>query len=273
MSYIQLIKLFLILNLINYSYQYNRQNNHIQRRIRDTDFRDSAQRIINAAVSDEDRLATAVQSESQAQQTAVRGVTQTIMQIANQMATAGVTNVTSTAQWTQIQNQLRTGLNTIINAYKTFITLHRRTCDDIERHAQDMITRYETEISTLNQLSVPTITNGMPDADWLLRFSQFMGYADLHRNTLDTALDCPHDLIRNVIQQRQIMMYPPTTGTVTYRITNAVIPGTTSQDYSIPCNQPQEVNLCQICAKTLADLSRSYATNACSACQPSMVYQ
>ncbi|CAF4937906.1 unnamed protein product, partial [Rotaria socialis] len=80
-----------------------------------------------------------------------------IMLAADKMAEAGSQDIQSAQQWTTIKDELRQGINIIISAYRRYINLHRDICEAIENFTQSMISKYEDELSTIDEMTVPTL--------------------------------------------------------------------------------------------------------------------
>lgn len=274
MSYSQLINLLLILGLISYTYGYNRENNYIRRRIRNADFKADAQGIINKVFIDQEELNTRTKDAIRQDEDAIKTVIEKIMLASERMAEAGATKTASAEQWTTIQGELRTGLNLIMDAYRRYIEVHRQICESIENYAKSMITKYESELSALDRLTVPTTPGGGFDTnnpafmDWFYKMFHMMTYANVHQRTLPTALDCVHDLTRRELEQQQIIMSPPVSR-VTIRVVHQAEPQNPVQNYDLPCNAPSEYNGCQSCSNAVAALTQRYATFSCPGQCPS----
>jgi hypothetical protein len=191
------------------------------------------------------------------------------------LAEAGTTDITSLDEWTQIQSDLRAGINIIINAYQRYNDFHRKSFNSIEDYTNSIIAKYETELSNLDQLSPPTsLDSGMDTNDptwrtWSYSHPRRMRYARAHEVTIETALDCVSDLTKNTYNYQQNIMGQPT-GTVTVRIGSDP---SAVQSYNLPCNVVTAYNGFQKCATAVADLTQNHACDANPQCQIKGNYQ
>ena len=112
-------------------------------------------------MSDEKQLEDKVMEAVQQDEQLIRAVTQNIYMAAKKIADAGSQDVASVAQWTNIQGEIRKGINVIIAAYRRYIQLHQETCNLIGNFANSIITKYESEISAIDQLTPPISPRGV----------------------------------------------------------------------------------------------------------------
>jgi hypothetical protein len=265
MSYSQLINLFIILGLISYSYEYNAKNNYIRRRTRDALLKDSTQHILDKVLGDEGRLDDKIKEAIILDEGTVKEITKKILTAAKDMAEAGATHIRTVEEWTTIQGELRHGINIIIDAYIKYIDLHRTTCDAIETFAKSMITKYENELSTLNQLSVPTLgldLSGRDPVGLEARMLQLSDYTRLHAATLPIAYDCIGDLTKRTLEHQSAIFYPPP-NMMTYELPQQRAIDYPVQTISLPCNDVSGYNGCQLCSNAIATMTQGCATNTC----------
>jgi hypothetical protein len=264
MSYSQWINLFIILGLINYSYEFNLRNNHIRRRTRETELKADTQQLLNKVIDDQDKFEDKIRESVRKDEDSVKGITRNILVAANEMAEAGASDIRNAEHWTKIQSELRNGINVIIEAYRRYIDLHRQACENIENYADKMITKYETELSTLDRLSVPTSPSGIIDtnnprwADLTDKFSRMMEYTRIHEATLGTAADCVGDLTKRTLEHQEAIM-GPSSNTVVVRIAQPANAEYVDPGLSLPCNAVSGYNGCQSCSNAIADVTQRYA--------------
>jgi len=264
----QWMNLVIILGLISYSYEYNRRHEQIRRRTRDSGLRYTAQAEINSIMNDDARLEDAVKDQMRKNDDITREITQKIMEAARKIADMGVQEVARLEQWTVIQQEIRRGLNVVIAAYRSFIRLQRATCDSLEAFSNDIITKYESELTAIDQLTPPTLSTGGIDTtnplfalfrDKLLAMSNYGQFRGL---TFPTDVDCPHDLLTRTLVQRAAVTAPVTT---TYYVqvppTNVV--RSTDPGIPISCGSLAEYNGYQSCPYSIVNQARTLFTNAC----------
>ncbi|CAF0909204.1 unnamed protein product [Rotaria sordida] len=267
MLYFQLINLLIIFGLINYSYEFNIQIKNLKRYIRNAPFKNETQSVLNQIFSDEQQLENTVRESIRKDDDIVKVLTRNIMLAADRMAEAGSKNTKSVTEWTYIQGELRKGINLIIEAYRKYIDLHRQVCETIENFAKNMINKYETELSAIDQMSVPNSSNGDIDTnspEWnkfVAKFLHILNYARLHQETLRTATDCTGDLMTRTLSHQSVIMNQPGPGfhQLNIRINHPVSLQYPMQSFSLPCNDISEDNGYQTCSNAIADATQSYA--------------
>ena len=278
MAYIQLINLFIIFGLISYSYELN-----IRRRVRDTDFEVKTQAVLDRAFKDEKQIEDKNDQYAQEFRRTIKVISVQISEAAEEMAEAGSRDVTNTDKWVNIQGKLREGINLIIGAYRKFIDVHRQSCKAIEDFANDIIDKYEKEITAINQMSVPTslIASGGDDTNKpdFGRLMDFMLHARYHEQTLPIAADCVGDAFDRIREHRSAIMSQVAVHTTEIQVLPPVpryaVPQYVNPQYSpgrviLPCGAIDQYNGNQICANAIADRSGVYAQQACG-CQPGAV--
>ena len=275
MFYSQWINFVLIFGLISSSYQFNRQNNRVRHYKRDSEARIAAQNVLNKIINDQGQISDSIQKGIDREQQTIKTISQTILTAAKGIATAGVKDTINTAQWESIRAEILNGVNVIIKAYRNFINLHRETCESIENVAKNTITKYESELSVIDQLSAPSSlsssSNDYTDPsdprynDLFRKFMLMMKYAQFHANSLDTALDCAHGLTRSAIAQHEAVRGPATQTTVIHIIHSATT-DTVPQTYQLPCSSTVQYNGYETCSSALADASGNFACQASGYC-------
>jgi len=236
----------------------------MRRRTRDALLKDSTQHILDKVIGDEGRLDDKIKETVRLDEDTVKEISKKILLAARDMAEAGATHVRSVEQWTTIQGELRRGINIIIDAYIKYIDLHRKTCDAIENFAKDMITKYESELSALNHLSVP-ITRDINSLDSLGSEEQMLHLSDytrIHAATLPIAYDCVGDLTTRTLEHQAAIFYQ-TPNMITYQLPQQRTIDYPLQTISLPCNDVSGYNGCQICSNAIAAMTQGCAANMC----------
>jgi hypothetical protein len=190
------------------------------------------------------------------------------------MANAGTKDLHNVEEWTSTQKEVRRGINLVMDTYRTFIKMHRTICDNVEKFAQGMITKYENELSALDQLNVPTSlisrTTDMGSPAYI-RFidtsADRLKYLDVHRQTLLSAYDCPRDLIQHTIAYHQRIFYPPPpvyAQTVSFATAvQGIAVQYPTESININCNAANLYNGNPDCSNAVAFASHTQMNNLC----------
>ncbi|CAF3641420.1 unnamed protein product [Rotaria socialis] len=271
MSYFQLINVLIILGSINYSYEFNIGNENLARYIRDASFKSDTQALLNNVFADQKQLEDKIKEAIRKDDDAIKSITHAIMLAADKMAEAGSQDIQSAQQWTTIKTELRQGINIIISAYRRYINLHRDICEAIENFTQSMISKYEDELSTIDEMTVPTLANNTVDtssaawARFMARFMHMLNYANVHRQTLQTATDCTGDLMTHTLAYRARIISPPALASrmIRVQLTQPDLSQYASRSFDLPCNAVNEFNGYQSCPYAIADATQQYANSIC----------
>ncbi|CAF1318115.1 unnamed protein product [Rotaria sp. Silwood1] len=269
MSYFQLFYLLLIFGLINYSYEFNIRIVNHERYIRNAPFKNDTQILLNQIFNDEQQLDNVIRESIRKNDETIKILTHNIMLAADRMAEAGSKDTKTISEWTYIQSELRKSINLIINAYKKYIDLHRQVCETIENFAKNMISKYESELSSIDQMSVPDSSNGSIDTnspEWnkfVAKFLHILNYARVHQETLRTATDCTSDLMTRTLSHQAMIMNQPAiiSRTLNVQINHPINRQYSVESFSLPCNSINEDNGYQICSNAIADATQTYANS------------
>ena len=245
---------------------------------RDSDLKSETQAILDGLFHDQEKMEEKIKSSMREDEAAMKHITQNLMRIANEMAEIGSEDIRSAVQWTHAQRELRRGIRLIIASYHTYMHVHRRLCSEIEKFTRDMMRKYESELSALDQMTAPQSTRAeeidFNSPNWTIyrtNYDQMQNYAHVHRQTLPFAFDCINDLIKRVVNYRSVIFYPPESSS--QRISFPTSPsnllvGSSASEMTINCNDVSQYNGNQICANTVAQMSQQQAQMACACPMP-----
>lgn len=267
-----LIKIFIILGLINYSDEFNvGTNNLLVRHEREASFRSDAEDLLRDVFRDQQKLENEIKESIRRDEDRIKTSTRTVLLAADKMAEAGATDIRSVEQWTTIQGELRQSINVIIDAYRRYMRFHHEICHHIENFTRSIIEKYEGELSSIDAMSAPDLVNRTIDANnphwarYIARFAPMLNYARVHQQTLQTAVDCPGDLMTHALVYRTRIISQPqqVTRTIRIRISQPTVVQESSPNFELPCNDVSEDNGCQGCANAIALATQRFADSAC----------
>ncbi|CAF1246799.1 unnamed protein product [Adineta steineri] len=267
----QLFNLFILFGLINYSYEFNVRNNHKQRYNRDAGRGEGGMMFSGMPSENGEQHENQCNQEIEQNKRSIDDVCNGLMQSTNEMANVGSQDISCGTHWTQTQSRLREGIQVVMNAYQTFITLHQQTCQSIEAFANDMILQYKRELEAIDQMSAPTENTDINSDSWknfFVRVPSMISYARAHQQTLRTAADCTGDLMTNTVSFRRTVF--PLQQVVPMRVIRIYQTSGPAQNlfqnHNINCNEESGYNGCHSCANSLTRLVRTYMNPACNAC-------
>lgn len=178
----------------------------------------------------------------------------------------GLRNGSSVVEWMSMRNDIATGLNLIINGYKTYISLVQKILADIIKYVQGMINKYTSELSALYTMKPPAPVrqtgpnnnDQMSESDYH-RLMAFLQYYKGSGHLLDFASDSMLDFMRNLMAHHDAIFNRPVDTWQTFNVGFSV----NDDQRFLSCNDLWENNGYSDCANGVADASLSLASTAC----------
>ena len=269
MAHFQLVNLFVVVVLIRYSYEFNMRNSGLEDSIRGAALDQSEKVLLDKVFSDQKQLEARTKELIRKDEDEVKTISENIRLAANRMAEGGAGDASNVEHWKSIQDELRKGINVIIEAYQRFIDVHQKVCGSIEDYAKGMIEKYKDELSAIDEMPVPASQDDSPPiqnsetSELIDKFLRILNYARAHQETLRTATDCTADLTQSALTHHARIINPPetVTHTIHIRITHPTAVEYDNPKISLPCNDVENYNGHQSCSNAIVATTRALASS------------